>query len=398
MLRRVVGVVLAWTLILALSAGAMASTPGRLLIWADETRADAIEDIAAQFSSEFGIAVEIQELGFGDIRDNLAIAGPGGTGPDIIVGAHDWLGELVANGLIEPLQLDDVRNQFEPVAVEAFTWGDEVYGLPYVLEAIGLFYNKALVATPPSTWDELVAAGRKVAAQDGMYGLLIPIPDPYHTFPLLSGPGGYVFGQNDDGTLNPLDIGLNSPGAVRGMALFAELIRERILPVVDYNTMASLFNEGRAAMMVTGPWQFTSVREAGIDYGFTGLPAIDGQPARPFVGVQAFMVSSFSQNKLLAEIFLTEFVATLETMAELYARDPRPPAYLPLLATIDDVDVLGVRESAADGIPMPSIPEMSAVWTAWSDAIENVANGALTPEAALNDAVAIIRATIEASR
>ena len=37
------------------------------------------------------------------------VAGPAGEGPDIIIGAHDWLGELVTNGLLAPI---DLRNNF----------------------------------------------------------------------------------------------------------------------------------------------------------------------------------------------------------------------------------------------------------------------------------------------
>ncbi len=102
---------------------ALASTPGELLIWADDTRVPVMETLGAQFSEEYGVPVIVQELGFGDIRSNLAVAGPpAGEGPDIIVGAHDWLGELIVNGLIEPIDLG-MADDFEQVTLDAFTWG-----------------------------------------------------------------------------------------------------------------------------------------------------------------------------------------------------------------------------------------------------------------------------------
>ena len=58
------------------------------------------------------------------------MAGPAGEGPDIIVGAHDWLGELIINGLIEPIDLGELVDDFEPVTIEAFTWGDQLYAVP----------------------------------------------------------------------------------------------------------------------------------------------------------------------------------------------------------------------------------------------------------------------------
>ena len=59
---------------------------------------------------------------------------------------------------------------------------------------------------------------------------------------MMSAAGGYVFGTNPDGTLNPLDVGLNQQGAVRGMELLLQLIKEGIMPTgIDYATMMSLF-------------------------------------------------------------------------------------------------------------------------------------------------------------
>ena len=57
----------------------------------------------------------------------------------------------------------------------------------------------------------------------------------------------------------------------------------------------------------------------------------------------------------------------------------------------------GVMEAAEYGVPMPAIPAMNAVWTAWSDALELVINGQSTPEAAIKDAVEQIVATIKES-
>ena len=58
---------------------------------------------------------------FGSIRDDLKIAGPAGEGPNIIIGAHDWLGELVENGLLAEIDLGAQSDMFLPAAVQVFT-------------------------------------------------------------------------------------------------------------------------------------------------------------------------------------------------------------------------------------------------------------------------------------
>lgn len=395
-MKKLIALTLVFLAMLGVALNAAASAEGKLVIWADELRTTVLQNLAKEFTVKYKVPVEVQELGFGDIRDQLAVAGPAGKGPDIIVGAHDWLGQLVTNGLIEPLDFSK-KNEFSQVAIDAFAWGKDLYGVPYAIEAVGLFYNKNLVPNPPKTWDELITIGRKISDKaNKKYGFVIPQPDPYHTFPMMSAAGGYVFGTNPDGTLNPLDVGLNNKGAVRGMELLLQLIKEGIMPTgIDYATMMSLFKEGKMGMIVTGPWAIAEIREANVNYGFTKIPLIDGKAPRPFVGVQGFMISSFSKNKMLAKAFLNEYIATEATMKALFDKDPRPAAHLAVAAKITDPDIVGTLESANAGIPMPAIPEMASVWTAWSNALELIFNGKMTPQKALDEAVAQIIATIK---
>jgi len=86
---------------------------------------------------------------------------------------------------------------------------------------------------------------------------------------------------------------------------------------------------------MTGPWALERFRAAGITYAITPFPS-GGQA---FGGIQGFMVSAFSENALMAEAFLTEFVATEDVMRQLYEAGDRPSAFLPVLEATDDPDL-----------------------------------------------------------
>ncbi|HEY8135763.1 MAG TPA: hypothetical protein VIF08_06940, partial [Candidatus Limnocylindrales bacterium] len=58
---------------------------GTLTIWADNTRAPILANVAAAFTAEYNVPVQIYEIGFGDIRDQLVLRGPANEGPDIII-------------------------------------------------------------------------------------------------------------------------------------------------------------------------------------------------------------------------------------------------------------------------------------------------------------------------
>src|SRR5262249_31479970 len=82
-------------------AAAKAST---ITIWADNHRKAAVTQLATQWANARGATVNVVFHDFGKIRDDLGTVAAG-EAPDVIMGAHDWTGQLAANGLVVPLVL-----------------------------------------------------------------------------------------------------------------------------------------------------------------------------------------------------------------------------------------------------------------------------------------------------
>ncbi len=376
-----------------------ASTEGTLVIWADTARVKALQPLVKQFTQDYGVQVRLQELDFGGIRDQLKLAGPAGEGPEIIVGAHDWLGELVANGLVEPLDVGDKEKNFDPVAVKAWTYNGELYGLPYGTEAIALMYNKKLVPQPPKTWDELKQIAKRLQDQKKVkQGYVLQQGDPYHAYPIFSGHGGYIFGRTQDGSYDPKDLGFDSPGAKAAAQEISSMVKQGLLRKgIDAPTMESLFRNGEAAMYFTGPWALGDTRKSKVkdDFAIAPIPKMK-EAARPFVGSQGFAVSAFGKNKDVAKAFLTEFVATDEVMQAFYEGDPRIPAWLPVKNKVDDPAIKAFGESAKNGDPMPAIPQMAGVWTDWGNAVTLLfQQKGGNPEKVMDNAAKAIRSKIK---
>jgi maltose/maltodextrin transport system substrate-binding protein/arabinogalactan oligomer/maltooligosaccharide transport system substrate-binding protein len=343
-----------------------------LLIWADETRAAVIDELGAGFEEEYGVDLQVQQMGFGDIRDQLRIAGPAGEGPDIIVGAHDWIGELVTNGLLAPVDLGDMTEAFAPVSITAFSWDGQLYGVPYVIENIGFFYNTDLVETPPATWDEVVTMSKELMESgEAEYGWIRQEGDPYHFFPIQTAFGGYIFGLDDMGNYTAEDVGVDNEGSIASLQFIQGLLKDGTIPSgLDGGAAQTLFQDGQAAMYITGPWNVQNFLDAGLNFAIAPIPAgPNGDPGRPFIGAQAFMVSAFSENPLLAQAFLTEFVASEEVQMALFEKGGRMPALLAAAEKVEDPYLAALAVTGEVGQPMPGIPAMSAVWSAWGDAI-----------------------------
>lgn len=367
-----------------------------LTIWADDTRAPVLATLAEDFEAQYGLRLIVTEKSFQNIRDDFKVAAPTGEGPDIIIGAHDWLGELAENGLLAEISLGDKSEQFLPAAVQAFLYDGTLYGMPYATENVAFVYNPDIVTEVPTTWSQVTEVAAQIE-EDGAanQGYIIQENDPYHFFPIQTAFGGYVFGLTDDG-YDPTDIGIDSEGSLAAAQWLDSMYKEGHLTpgaAINYDLMHAAFENGEAAMMTTGPWALPRIRESGVPYAVTMLPG-ETQPAQPFLGVQGFMVSAFSNDPLLAQTFLQEFVATDEAMQAIFDADPRPSAFLPVRDNIEDEDIAAFAAAGENGLPMPAIPEMSAVWSSWGNAMQLIGQQTEDPDKAFTDAAEQIRAAI----
>lgn len=401
--------VMLFSLLVALSL-VMAMAPVRaqdaspLVIWADGERAPILTEIGAAFTEEFGVPVEVQEMGLGDARDQLLVAGPVGEGPDILIIPHDSIGLLVANGAIVPLDLTGMEEDFLPAALNLFTYADQLWGLPYALENIALVRNTDLVPDAPATWEEVRTISEDLQASgDAQYGFLLQTGDAYHNFPVISAFGGYIFGRNDDGTFNVGDIGLNSEGGLAAAEWLSGMYNDGLMvPNVDNDVIFSLFESGDLAMFMTGPWFSQRIADSGQPYAIGVIPGADGgmEHGAPFAGGQGFVISAFSDNQLLAETFLLDYLATADVMAELTSAGEsgiyaRFPAFVGI-DTSSDPNIDGFLAAGENSIPMPAIPEMGSVWAAAGNALTLISTGD-DPDVSMNDAVAQINDAIALS-
>lgn len=375
----------------AAASGTCPAGSPTLTIWADKERSAVLLDLAPRVLSETGICLSIQEVSFGDIRSQANLAAPVGEGADIFIGANDWLGEFVANGVVADVDLGAKAADFDPVALQGFTFDGKLRGVPYAVENVALVCNGDLVATPPTTYDEVRAMSEEAkTAGDLTQFFAIMAGDPYHHEPINTAFGGYIFGQTEAG-YDACDVGLDSQGAIDYLTWIDGMVKDGLLsPDITWDTAHQLFDTSAAGCMITGPWAIQRFQDAGINYTINAVPA-QAQPGSPFVGVQGFFVNAFSPNAVLAQSFLVDYVATQDVMEQFYLQGDRVPAYVPARGVLND-DAKAFTEVAAAGHPMPNITAMSAVWDAWGTAITTVFQQSATPEAAAATAATQVRA------
>ena len=364
---------------------------GELVIWGDPNRAEVLGQFKAQIEADLGVTLTIEEIAE-EQQSAFVTASQQGAGPDVMIGAHDWIGNLVQNGAIDPVQLTEGQLAgFPPVAIDAVTFEGQTYGVPYALENVALIRNTDLAPEAPATIEELVATGPQLQS-DGETSEILCLQvgdqgDTYHIYPLYTSGGGYLFGTTADGTWDPSDLGVGTDESKAAFERIRELGEAGVGALkrsISGDNAIPTFAEGNCAFLVSGPWATNDIKEAGITYDLSPVPPFaGGDTAQPFVGAQVFFVASRGNNKAVAQEFVANYLTSTELAVALYEAEPRPPALTAALEQVqaDDPDLAKFVEAAENGVPMPSIPEMAAIWEPFGTAEAAIVGGADVDEA-----------------
>lgn len=343
-----------------------------------------ITNIANAYTEQTGTPIEIATVPDADFKNRLAIAGPGGEGPDVYGPvAHDWIGEFAIQGIAAeiPDSVIQGKDDFTPVSLEGATVEGKLSALPVLVESVALIYNKAMVPNPPATWEELVAIATPLT-QNGVYGFGFPILEQYHSAGFFYGFGGYVF-KYENGAFDVQDVGLNNEGSVTAAKFLRDAYHQQQPPMppvaIDRTNMhvqqEGMMEAGQLAMTINGPWRGEALKAAGIDYGVAMLPTLPGGvEMKPFLGIQCWAASSYSKN-LDAALDFVSFATGTNSALELYRGRLTAPVRQSVLASPEvqaDPYIPTWAAQAAAGTPMPNIPAMTQVWQPWGDAMDAI--------------------------
>jgi arabinogalactan oligomer/maltooligosaccharide transport system substrate-binding protein len=374
------------------TTSATATGDGNLVIWADPDRTKALAPFADEFGAENGVTVEVKEISDNN-QQTFVAASEQGSGPDVMIGPHDWIGNLVRNGAIAPVNLTaGQKAAFSKIAVKAVTFNGQMYGAPYAVESIALIRNTKLAPDAPASIEELVKTGRRLKAEGKVKEVLcLPVTqfgDAFHVYPIFASGGGAIFGTTASGDPDPRQVMVDSKGSVAAFGKLRELgeTGDGALKssLTNENTVPA-FAAGKCAFLVSGPWAITDVRKSGLSYDITAIPGFEGgRPATPFVGVESFFVAAKSRNKALAQEFVTNYITHPDIAKAIYEVDHRPPALTAALDAVEGADPDAGKFMAAgrSGVPMPAIPEMSAIWAPFGIAENAVVKGGDPAQAA----------------
>lgn len=379
------------------------SYAAELVVWEDLGKSHGIEKAVAQFEKENNCKVILKDSDYvGHLASYESALKDGSQIPDILMLPADRMGYAAKEGLISPLAfMQNEAHKYLSSSIKAFTYKGDIYAVPRSMETMVVYYNQDLMKYPFEQFDDYYKLSMELKKQ-GKYGIIGKWDFFYFAYGFLKGQDAYLFGNNSDGTLNPKDLGVASDNAVKGANYLAKICKD-ILPTSvlgndGFGEIEKLFTTGKAAAVITGPWELETFAKSGINYGVAPLPRLpNGKFMTPFLGFRGYAITQKSNNKALAEKFL-KFINQPQYALQRYQSILElPPIHEiltnPLINNDDFANAIAVQALNAEATP--SIPEMASVWDPMNTAISDIVTGKASSENALNKAKKQILAAID---
>ena len=227
------------------------------------------------------------------------------------------------------VETDDERawlETFYPSLMQNGMTQGKTWGIPFQRSTIVMYYNKDAFREagldpemPPATWDELVAAGKKLVSRSGdkveRWGMMIPSTGyPYWMFGALTMQNDQVL-MNGDGNLTYYD----APATQEALQFWHDLGSVHgVMPsgTIEWGTLRKNFLEGQTAIMWHSTGNLTAVKKnAKFDFGVAMLPA-KKRRGTPTGGGNFYIFKQTTPEERKAAMTLIRFLTQPERTAQ----------------------------------------------------------------------------------
>jgi len=393
------------SIVVALITGSLIASPSQaaskpVVIWCDNARVAIIKMWATSNASKLGA---IKVVGQDSVKGSLKTVRPVDA-PDIIIGAHDWIGALKADSKIQPVILPPTA-KFDPKVKAAFQISGRQYGVPMQTENVALFRNTKLVPKAPKTFADLEKVALALKKKNSKNRNFVPfaVPqgaggDAYHMYPLFSGLGGYFFGGNSL-KWKTNDVGVANSKFIKNSVIIDKWYKEGLIKAsVSAEIALTAFTSGNAPFYITGPWNLGKIRSSGVEYAITPVPNIvKGIQPVPLIGVQGAMLTKWANQHRVTIAAKKVLTALAQKDAQLFISNLmlRTPANLDAAKQFNRPGASEFQQAGKGGIPMAAMTAMNAVWASVGTAWVKATSGASKAAPAFKSADAVVRKAVK---
>ncbi|MDR1213113.1 MAG: extracellular solute-binding protein [Propionibacteriaceae bacterium] len=373
---------------------------GPIEVWVMGNKGPAMEAVAAGFTQETGVAVQVQAIPWGDVRTKMSTAIASGEGPDVLQVGLDRVAEWAdAGGLLDLTDrigaYPELKAEtFFPASASTMTYDGRVMTVPWIADTRVLFYRSDLLeqvglSGPPTTWAEWTAAASALSQRgSGQYGMGFNVNDVNIPLIMTWSSGGDV---EVDGQLTFTSSQYRQAVEFEHSFFADGLTPARVLADAD---MIAGFKDGSIPMFISGPYMTRSLADQ--------APELKGQWSVAPIPANLSSTSLMAGSNLGVFAFSKHIPAALAFISYLDQRDiqlawnsttfdlPAVQGALELLT--GDAAVAVYHQQMSSAKPVPITADWGAVAQEITRATEQVNLGGMSIDQAIAELEAQVKA------
>lgn len=321
---------------------AQTNEPTKITVWSWSTAAKSLKVAADNYKKNHpNVEIEVVEMGTNDVYDKLTVGFASNEGLPDVVSVEDDHFKSFANKFPEAFAdvtdaISSEKSNFLTSKLDNLTINGKIYGFPWDAAPSAMFYRvdifeKAGVKPEDiKTWDDYIAAGKKVVKATGQKMIPISVGTDDGIYrELLNQLGTFYFDK--DG--KPV---LNSEQSLKAMGLIKKMYDEGLVYNNDsWDSLITATKNGTIASVPFGVWYVGSIMDQMPElkgkWGIMRMPAFEaGGNTAACLGGSNLMVTNASKNKETAIDFAKFAMTDKDTQLTMFKQFGLFPSYTPL--------------------------------------------------------------------
>ncbi len=343
---------------------------------------------------------------YSDLYRKVTAAIAGGTPPDLAVAYQNDVSNYIASGAVIPLDslmsdpqigftADDMKDIYPSFIDHYPQSNNQVYSLAFMRSMEVMYYNADMLkaagfSAPPATWDDFMKVCQAVSKTPG-----VPC---YEMNTDASRFANWVFGRGGD-MLSPdgKTVAFNSQAGLDTMNFLNQLFQQKYATVIakafqdqtDFSLGKITFAFGSTAGL---PYYKKAIDQAGVvkNWGIAPGPHTTPNPVVDAYGPSVTIFKTTTDKERAAFTFLKWLMSTDTNAAWAKATSYFPARQSAKAALSDFIQANPLYGQAFDwlqyGRQEPTVAAWNPIRGYIADALTAIANGAATPQDALNTA------------
>ena len=311
-----------------------ANAANEIVVWADGDRGPNLVKVLAEKGDWVaGYTITVKSFSNFDALKDAFDKATDASGPDIVMGANDWVPTGAKTGKLAPITLTaSQKARFTSGQLFDLTYKGKLYGVPIDVNNVAMIYNTDLVKTAPKTFGEMVDFYKANKASKGLKaGLCVAgggMSWGAHSVFSALGADAYQFDSRGKIVYNRSFNGTTFGKNVRTYLLDGKK-SNGFFPASDAGCGDNV-KDGKVPYAIIGNWEWKDYVAKGFTMNLMPVPGVvAGKPGKMFGSVSGALLTTYAAKHGVeagAKSLLTNFFGSTDGQVRYQKIEGRPPA------------------------------------------------------------------------